>query len=358
MGLFGKNEGIDGWTEFYGQCDSFAAWKVYENLGGAQRPDPKMLPAVGWKPDDAAISPVVSYAGSSSKAGTWGDAHDWVRSDQGLHAAPYYGVPVDGVPQPGAIAVWPTSAEDGAHGMGQFGHVAYVTDVFDADTIQIEQYNLLGTGMWSTDVVTRSGGGTENKYNRSFHFSWPAAFVHLGDGAATPSPGLSSWTDSYPLGTYGPLSDSGGPSFTLAGSAYPGTVHGWSTSNGHGMAGHHLYTNTHTGNAESTATWSPVLGNPGGCYEVDAFVPDTWSNSGHALYTVTDQKFGTSVVPVDENVHTNEYVRLGLFQADGGGRITVLLTDQGPPNLSHQVAADAMRFIPRRRARAPTARRW
>jgi hypothetical protein len=79
---------------------------------------------------------------------------------------------------------------------------------------------------------------------------------------------------------------------------------------------------------------------------VDAFVPDNWSNSAYALYAVTDQKFGTSLIPVDENVWTNQYATLGVFQADSSGHLNVLLTDQGPPSGTHQVAADAMRYLP------------
>ena len=346
MGVYGQNEGIDGWTEFYGQCDSFAAWKVYENLGGTQRPAAASLPAVGWAPGDATISPVVSYAGLTSKAGTWGDAHDWIRSDQGLHAAPYYGIPVDSTPQPGSVAVWATASEDSAHGIGVFGHVAYVTDVIDANTIQIEGYNMAGTGEWSTDTVTRSGGGTDNGFGRSIPFPWPEAFVHLGDGPAGPVQALPASGNANPVGTYGPTSGSGGPSFSLTGSPYGTTVDGWTAVRGHGVIGWELDTNTHTGNADSTATWNPTLPTANGCYRVAAFVPDEWSNSDFALYAVTDQKFTLSVVPVNENNFTNHYATLGVFQADGSGHLPVTLTDQGPPNLAHQVAADGLRYIP------------
>jgi hypothetical protein len=350
MGLFGQDEGVDGSTEFYGQCDSFAAWKVYENLGGLQRPTPGSLPAVGWQPSDQSISPVVGYAGQAGKAGTWGDAHDWIRSDQGLHAAPYDGVPFDSVPQPGAIAVWATTAENPTNGMpGVFGHVAYVTDVVDANTIQIEGYNMHGNGEWSTARVTRSGGGVDSAFGLSYAFSWPTSFVHLGDGPAGPVAALPASGNSYPAGTYGPTSASGGPSFTLTGTTVNlGDVDGWYVSRYHGVIGWQLYTITHTGAADSTATWNPTLPTPNGCYAVDAFVPDTWSNSAYAVYTVTDQRFGTSVVPVDENVLTNQYAHLGVFQADGSGHLPVRLTDQGggAPHAYHQVAADGMRYVP------------
>lgn len=111
-------------------------------------------------------------------------------------------------------------------------------------------------------------------------------------------------------------------------------------------AGWMLYTNAHTGAADFTATWSPTLPNANGCYRVNAFVPDNWSNSAYAMYAVTDQKFGTSVVPVDENAWTNQYATLGVFQADASGHLNVLLTDQGPPSGAHQVAADAVRYLP------------
>ncbi len=347
LGLDGKDEGTDAWDEYYGQCDGFAAWKVYENLGGAQRPSAASLPALGWRPSDASISPVVSYAEQSSKAGTWGDAHDWIRSDQGLHAAPYFGVPFDNVPQPGSIAVWQNTAENPTGGMSVFGHVAYVTDVVDANTIRIESYNMQGNGLWTAEQVTRSGGGVDTGYGGSFAFGWPAAFVHLGDGPAGAVQGVPANGNSYPIGTYGPTSASGGPSFALAGATVGnGDVHGWYVSRAHGVIGWQLWTNTHTGDADSTATWTPTLATPNGCYRVDAFVPNTWSNSSYALYTVTDQRFGTSVVPVDENPLTNQYATLGVFQADASGRLPVQLTDQGPPNATHQVAADGMRYVP------------
>ena len=69
LGLYDRHEGIDPWTEYYGQCDGFAAWKVYENLGGDAAPggphavDPSSIPDAGLTPDDAGISPVVGYAG-------------------------------------------------------------------------------------------------------------------------------------------------------------------------------------------------------------------------------------------------------------------------------------------------------
>jgi hypothetical protein len=348
MGLFGRDEGVDGSVEFYGQCDSFAAWKVYENLGGTERPAAR--PAKGWQPDDIrSISPVLGYADVPSKAGTWGDAHDWIRSDQGLHAAPYFGVPFDSLPQPGSIAVWATHDEDPVHGMGgDFGHVAYVTDVIDANTIQIENVNMHGNGLWSTDLVTRSGGGADTGYGGTVTFTWPTAFVHLGDGPVGPAAPLVPSGNSYPAGTYGPTSASGGPSFTLAGSAFPNSVDGWSVSRPHGVIGWELYTSTHTGAADSIATWNPTLPTANTCYEVDAFVPDSWSNSAYAMFTVTDQHFGTSVVPVDENIFTRQYAPLGVFQADAARHLQVQLTDQGPgpPGAIHQVAADGMRYIP------------
>ena len=337
LGLYNRNEGIDAWTEYYGQCDGFGAWKAYENLGGTKRPSKASLPASGWAPSDAGISPIVSYAGLSSKTGTWGDARDWIRTDQGLHAAPYFGIAVDGLPRPGAFAVWSA---------GTFGHVAYVTDVIDANTIRIEDYNLHGAGLWTADTVTRASGFTDTSYGLTTTMAWPDAFVHLGDGSGGPVQALPAVNNSYPPGTYGPNSASGGTAFTLAGAAYPNTVHGWYLDSSHGVLGWMLYTNTHTGAADSTATWSPSLPNANGCYRVDAFVPDNWSNSAYAMYAVTDQKFGTSVVPVDENVWTNQYATLGVFQADSGGHLSVLLTDQGPPSGSHQVAADAMRYLP------------
>lgn len=374
LGQFGheSTSQLDPWHEFYGQCDSFAAWKVYENLAGRagtlQKPSPVWVPAPGYLPNDWKISPVDQYK-FAPPGDTYGNADLWATRFSQL------GYPVDGVPTPGAIAWWPnavTDPQDGnppnpMDGLGPFGHVGYVTDVYPDGSVNIESYNMRGNGEYSVVHMKFGEGYTDNSFSgANMTVPWPGAFIHVADGdsgGASPTeptdPGVL--VDTYP-GTPGkPYPDNyndninwqvgltvigpgdGNADFTLTGSAYPGTVHGWHSDAGHGEIGQMLWTNTHKGAADSTATWSPATLFAGTCYEVDAFVPDNWSNNAAALYTVHDGYFGTSLVPVNENNTTNDWAELGVFKANASNHLAVTLTDQGSGN--GQVAADAMRYI-------------
>ena len=331
LGQFEHQSLNDPWHEYDGQCDSFAAWKVYENLGGTARANPAMIPDASFSPTDKGISPVVGYAGAGAPASNWGDAKDW-----GAKAASL-GYTVDDNPSPGSIAWW----SDNGTGMS-VGHVGYVTDVYPDGSVTIESYNLRVNGEYSVIHMNQNGVDDTSFNLPAFHVVWPTGFIHIGDSAANivqpPQPAPSQgW--GYPHNTYGPGS---GGSFTLAGSAYPNTVHGWYTDTGHGDIGDEQWTNTHPGAADSTATWSPSLA-ADACYEIDTFVPDNWSNNAAALYQVTDLYFGISLVPVDENKTTNDWVSLGVFKAHDDGTLPVTLVDQGAGG--GQVAADAMRFI-------------
>jgi hypothetical protein len=332
LGVYDHQALTDPWHEYDGQCDSFAAWKVYENLGGAARADPATIPNASFAPADSrSISPIVGYAGAGAPSSNWGDARDWGAKAQSSHYA------VDDRPSPGSIAWWSST------GTGMpVGHVGYVTDVYPDGSVTIEGYNLRANGQYSTIHMGRAGADDTSFGLAAWHVVWPSGFIHIGDTAAnisgppqpSPSPGYR-----YPHNTYGP--GDAAPTFSLSGSPYPSTVDGWYSDAGHGLLGRMLWTNTHEGAADSTASWSPALaGNQ--CYQVDVFVPDNWSNNAAALYSVTDAHFGTSLVPVDENTTTNDWVELGVFQA-GGGTIPVRLTDQGAE--TGQVAADGVRFV-------------
>lgn len=331
LGQFEHQNQTDPWHEYDGQCDSFAAWKVYENFAGTARANPATIPDAGFSPADKNVSPVVGYAGAGAPASNWGDAKDWGAKASSL------GYAVDDSPAPGSIAWWSNNGT----GMS-LGHVGYVSDVYPDGSVTIEGYNLRGNGEYSVIHMNHNGADDTSFNLPAWHVVWPTGFIHLGDSAAnivqppvaTPSP-----TFSYPHNTFGPGS---GGSFTLAGPAYPGTVHGWYTDTAHGDIGDEQWTNTHHGAADSTATWSPPL-SANACYEIDAFVPDNWSNNAAALYQVTDLYFGVSLVPVDENKTTNDWVRLGVFKARSDGTIPVMLDDQGAG--SGQVAADGMRYI-------------
>lgn len=332
LGQFEHQGLTDAWHEYDGQCDSFAAWKVYETLGGTARADAATIPAAGFSPADRGISPVVGYAGAGAPASNWGDARDWGR------VATANNWPVDNRPSPGSIAWW----NDQGTGM-PVGHVGYVTDVYPDGSITVESYNLRANGQYSTIHLTPGGTDDTSFHLPAWHVVWPTGFVHIGDVAATmtptpqPAPAVAF---HYPHNTYGP---GDGGSFSLAGAtAGDGDNHGWYTRTGHGDIGQELWTNSHPGAADSTATWSPPLA-ASQCYEVDAFVPDNYSNNAAALYTVTDQHFGTSLVPINENLTTNDYSELGVFQARPDGTLPVTLTDQGASG--GYVAADGMRFV-------------
>ncbi|HZU58505.1 MAG TPA: CHAP domain-containing protein [Actinocrinis sp.] len=333
LGQYDRQALTDPWHEYDGQCDSFAAWKVYETLGGTARASSASIPNAVFSPADKGISPVVGYAGAGAPSSNWGDAKDWGTKARSL------GITVDDNPAPGAIAWWAASSAM------PVGHVGFVTDVYLDGSVTIENYNLRSNGGYSTLYMNRAGADDTSFNLPAFHVPWPSGYIHFAQPASnvtypphpTPSP-----TFHYPHNTYGPDGGGNGSSFTLAGSYYQNTVDGWYLDSGHGQIGNERWTNTHKGSADSTATWSPPL-TSGSCYEVDAFVPDNWSNNAAALYTVADQKFGTTLVPVDENAATNAYVELGVFQARSDGTLPVTLTDQGSGN--GQVAADAMRFL-------------
>lgn len=82
----------------------------------------------------------------------WGSASGWDETAQRL------GMTVDSVPTLGAVAHWNPreSSRTGAAGStglftaGDYGHVAYVTQVFGDGSVQVDQYNATGTRAFST----------------------------------------------------------------------------------------------------------------------------------------------------------------------------------------------------------------
>ncbi|HEU5427419.1 MAG TPA: CHAP domain-containing protein [Actinocrinis sp.] len=323
IGLFDhQTEGTDPWAEYYGQCDSFAAWKAYENLyGTGAHPLPSIFPAPGWSPPYAGVLNV--------NQNTWGNAGDWSRT------APQHGWTVDSIAVPGAIAVW-----NNGH-IGPVGHVAYVTDVYSDGSITLENYNLLGNGQYSKFNLP-PGGGTVNSFNQSITLPWPDGFAHIGDGAALdangnplppdPKPATPVWGAPQNVKVIGPGSSSS--QFSLS--------NVWYLRTAHGMLGNEQYTHTNGAAAVSTATWTPSGLAANTCYRVDAFVPDNYSDNPTAIYTVRDST-GTSYAAVNENVQTNDWSELGVYKTDsGGGGLSVVVDDRGTTGL--YVAADAIRF--------------
>jgi len=332
-----QNEGTDAWNEYYGQCDSFAAWKVYENLyGNTGEPSirPSIVPAPGWTPPDPSISPV--------NQNTWGNADNWDVKWKAL------GYAVDTVPVPGSIAYWPnatTDPQDGhpadpVHGMGEFGHVGYVTDVYPDGSITVEGYNLRLNGEYSTIHMAYGQSATDTSSNQgAFTVPWPKYFIHVADGPAPgessppePANGTGAWGYSTQVTVIGP----GSPSSQFS------TANVWYSDAGHGEIGTELWTHTNGPAAASTATWAPAGLAASTCYQVDAFVPDNYSDNPTAIYTISDAT-GTSYAAVNENVQTNDWSELGVFKTNGSGTgLSVELDDRGVTGL--YVAADAMRF--------------
>ena len=316
MGLFERQEGKDPWNEWYGQCDSFAAWKVYEQLGGTSRPP--FRPDKGWAPSDPGLSPV--------NENTWGNADSWGKDASGKWR-------VDGNPAPGSIAYW------GSSGTGMsVGHVGYVTDVYPNGNIRIEQYNLRLNGEYST-IVMASGGADDASFGYPpFHVVWPTGFIHVHDDPAG-TPQTYPTASTYPSNTWGPSSPS--TAFWLSGSASAGSDHGWYTRTGHGLIGKELWTNTNGSTQDSTATWKPPL-TANRCYTVSTFIPDNYSNAA-VTYVIVDAK-GTYQVPVNQQGYDNAWAPLGVFQSGTGATIQVQVSDQAPTGF--YVGADAMQFVP------------
>lgn len=105
--------GSDSWGFYPFNCTSFAAWRVNRDRGTTSSP-------YYFKND---------FDGNSTL--DFGDAHNW------NDAAISFGIPVDGNPRVGDIAVW-EAWHDGALAAG---HVAYVEAVNGNGTINISEYN-------------------------------------------------------------------------------------------------------------------------------------------------------------------------------------------------------------------------
>lgn len=333
-----SNEGTDPWAEYYGQCDSFAAWKVYENLAGSPSMPP-VVPDPGWVPS---ASPGVSPVNQN----TWGNADNWG------NMAPKFGYSVDNVPAPGAIVWWrnavtdpqnPGLAPDPAHGIGEFGHVGYVTDVYPDGSITIESYNLRLNGEYSTLHMAFGQSAVDTSFHQgAFTVPWPDGFIHIGDGPASgassppePVTGTVAWgyaARGANLQVIGPGSQSSQFS----------TGNVWYSRAAHGELGDELYTHANGPTAVSTAKWAPAGLAADACYRVDAFVPDNYSDDPVTVYTMTDAT-GTSYAAVNENEQTNDWSELGVYKTNSsGGGLTVMVDDRG--NTGLYVAADAVRF--------------
>ena len=293
------------------------------------------MPAPGWTPSNASISPVNQF--------TWGNADIWATKWKAL------GYTVNNVPAPGAIVWWPnaipdpqdSNPPDPVHGLpgSNTGHVGYVTDVYPDGSITVEMYNMRVNGEYSVVHMAYNQGYTDNSFGLgNYSVPWPGGFIHIADGPAPgtaspaePSPGVVQATYPSQVKVIGPGSSAS--QFSLGNVWYPNA--------GFGEIGQEQRTHTNGAAALSTATWTPSGLAASTCYEIDAFVPNEYSDNPVAVYTVSDTK-GTSMAAVNENQTTNDWAELGVYETNGSGGITVKLDDRGTTGL--WVAADAMRF--------------
>lgn len=104
---------LDNWGMYNRECVSYTAWKVYESRG--------YMPYWGGR----------------------GNANQW---DDNARAA---GIPVDGSPRVGDVAVW---------NVGYYGHVMYVESVNPNGTINVSQYNYSYNGTYSEGYNLSTAG--------------------------------------------------------------------------------------------------------------------------------------------------------------------------------------------------------
>jgi surface antigen len=114
----------DRWGFTQRQCVSFVAWRLAQH------------------------SRALSNAGNA-----WGNANHWDEAAKGKH------VTISARPKVGAVAQWNSGerskyyAPNGGTGYlqaGQYGHVAYVSQVFSDGSVAVEQYNVNGNRAYST----------------------------------------------------------------------------------------------------------------------------------------------------------------------------------------------------------------
>ena len=143
------------------ECDSFVAWRIYENSGGRQYVHGNPGPSGGGTPTD--------YQTYSVDVNTIGpNAADWANNAPGYNDT-YW---VDNIPTAGSVAQW--NANSG--GMKEHGHVAYVSKVYSDGGIDIENYNLILDGKYA--LVQHIAKNSGFSY-RGYQFSWPDNFVHI-----------------------------------------------------------------------------------------------------------------------------------------------------------------------------------
>ncbi|WP_405657963.1 CHAP domain-containing protein [Streptomyces sp. NBC_00079] len=124
---------LDGWGFFTRECTSFVAWRIRHDLG-------------------------MSDFTNTWRGGLFGHAEHWAANARQI------GVPVDGHPTVGSVAVFPP----GVDGVGDLGHVAYVIGVGNG-TVDIEDYN----------YMTPYNGYQLYKYSQHTVNSAGLSFIHF-----------------------------------------------------------------------------------------------------------------------------------------------------------------------------------
>ena len=150
---------VEGGFQYVRECDSFVAWKIYENSGGRQYTQTN---GPGGTPTDYRTYSVNINAGNMGP-----NAADWANNAHRYNASFW----VDQTPTPGSVAQWNTNTG----GMLSAGHVAYVDRVNADGSIVIENFNLLGDGNYSVNTIPKNSGFSYGGLN----FGWPSNFVHI-----------------------------------------------------------------------------------------------------------------------------------------------------------------------------------
>ena len=128
-----KDSLVDPWNFYNRECTSFVAWRLNHDEG---------IPFTNH------------YKGAA-----FGNAYQWAG------AAESVGIPVNGTPTPGSVAVYPASLP----GSGGFGHVAYVDSVNNsAGTVTVEEYNFNVVGGYDQRIQAIDALGVQY-----IHFTTP-----------------------------------------------------------------------------------------------------------------------------------------------------------------------------------------
>ena len=144
---------VDPWGFYNRECVSFVAWRLNNDNGMAFS-------------NNMSVNKV---------AGHFGFAYQWKDNAVKLFGASVY----DGTPTIGSVAWW------GVSDYTPSGHVAYVDSIaYNGDgsvsSINIEQYNALGSHAWSAQTLKSSDA------------HYPNGFLHLGSAPSTTPPPSSS----------------------------------------------------------------------------------------------------------------------------------------------------------------------